>query len=41
MAKKWLFISIYNWDLIYYILEKDDWKKFEKNKLTTVLYVLN
>ena len=34
------FINKYNWEVIYFPWEKDDWKKFEKNNVTTALNVL-
>ena len=34
------FIDKYNWEGINYPSKKDDWKKFEKNNLTSVLNTL-
>ena len=31
----------YNWEGINFPLEKDDWKKFEKNNLTSALNILH
>ena len=33
------FINKYNWEVINFPSEKDDWKKFEKNNVTTGLNV--
>ena len=34
------FISKYNWELINFLSEKDDWKKYEKNNVTIAPNVL-
>ena len=34
------FINKYNWEGINYLLEKDDWKKNDKNNVTIALNVL-
>ena len=34
------FINKYNWERINFPLEKDDWKKFEKNNVTIALNFL-
>ena len=34
------FINKYNWEGTNFSSEKDDWKKFEKNKVTIVFNVL-
>ena len=34
------FMNKYNWKGINFPLEKDDWKKFEKNNVTIALNVL-
>ena len=33
-------INEYNWGVIHFPSEKDDWKKFEKNNVTITLNVL-
>ena len=33
------FMNKYNWEVINFPLEKDDWKKFEKNNVTIALNV--
>ena len=34
------FINKYNWEVISFPLEKDDWKKIEKNNVAIALNVL-
>ena len=34
------FINKYNWEVVNFPSDKDDWKKFEKNNQTVALYIL-